>query len=233
MDTIELSDPDGDALTVTTDTDGIWVTCTADDAEVTVGPLAALPAATVSDPTGRDRIRPPQPSSRRARMVAMAHQFDPRATTGASLRDDLPFRALAGIWIITGGLVAAVTGPLGLEHGSWSAAFQVLVGGVLQAGLGIAQHALAGPRTSRGTLLAEALTWNLGCLAVIGGTVLTAPLLVDVGGLLLVATMALMIRAVGRGAQGPAWALWTYRAVLLLTMVSIPIGLVLAHLRAA
>ncbi|ASK65640.1 hypothetical protein CFK39_07095 [Brachybacterium avium] len=162
----------------------------------------------------------------------MAPPLDASATAAASSRDIFAFRALAGLWIITGGLVAAVTAPLSLEHGSWSAAFQVLVGGVLQAGLGIAQYALAGPRVSRGTLLAEILTWNLGCLAVIGGTVLTAPLLVDLGGLLLVATMVLMIRAVGRGTQGPAWAVWTYRAVLLLTMVSIPIGLVLAHLRA-
>lgn len=148
------------------------------------------------------------------------------------LRDDLPFRAAAGVWVTTGGLVAAVTGPLGLEHGSWAAAFQVLVGGVLQAGLGVAQHALAPRRPSPGILRAELLTWNLGCLAVIAGTVLSSPWIVDGGGLLLMVTMALMIRAVGRGAKGPAWALWTYRAVLVLTVVSIPIGLLLAHLRA-
>ena len=51
-------------------------------------------------------------------------------------RSDLPFRLLALARVITGGLVAAVTSPLGLGHGSWSAAFQVLVDGVLQAGLG-------------------------------------------------------------------------------------------------
>lgn len=147
-------------------------------------------------------------------------------------RDDYPFRALAILWVITGGLVAAITGPLGLEHGSWSAAFQVLVGGVLQAALGVAQRALAARRPSRRVLRAELLTWNLGCLAVITGTLLTAPLIVDAGGLALVVTMVLMIRAVGRGATGPAWALWTYRGVLVLTAVSIPIGLVLAHLRA-
>ena len=148
------------------------------------------------------------------------------------LRDDLLFRAAAGVWVITGGLVAAVTGPLGLEHGSWAAAFQVLVGGVLQAGLGVAQHALAPRRPSPGILRAELLTWNLGCLAVIAGTVLSSPWIVDGGGLLLMVTMALMIRAVGRGAKGPVWASWTYRAVLVLTVVSIPIGLLLAHLRA-
>lgn len=192
-----------------------------------------VPHRSVSDPTGRHQLRPPRRATASARMLGMALHVDARTAPGPATRGDLPFRVLAGLWIITGGLVAAVTGPLGLEHGSWSAAFQVLVGGVLQAGMGIAQHALAARRISRRTLLAEILTWNLGCLAVIGGTVLTAPLLVDAGGLLLVATMVLMIRAVGRGAQGTAWALWTYRSVLLLTMVSVPIGLVLAHLRAA
>lgn len=39
MTALELSDPDGDALTLTTDTDGIWITCTTGAAEVTVGPF--------------------------------------------------------------------------------------------------------------------------------------------------------------------------------------------------
>lgn len=147
-------------------------------------------------------------------------------------REDLPFRVLALVWVISGGLVAAVTGPLGLEHGSWSAAFQVLVGGVMQGVLGIAQHRLAARRVGRGALLAQLVAWNLGCAAVIGGTLLEAPLLVDAGGLALVVAMVLMIRAVGRRTQGPVWALWLFRAALAVTMVSIPVGLVLAHVRA-
>lgn len=180
------------------------------------------PPAAAHEPRGggrmRDMIDSPQPR--------------PRPDAHGLSRSALPFRLLALVWVITGGLVAAVTSPLGLEHGSWSAAFQVLVGGVLQAGLGIAQQALASRGPSRRVLIAELLTWNLGALAVIAGTLLTTPLLVDAGGLLLVATMVLMIRAVGRRSKGPAWALWTYRAVLLVTLVSIPIGVVLAHLRA-
>ena len=151
----------------------------------------------------------------------------------ASAAGTLPVRAIALLWVITGGLVAAVTSPLGLEHGSWASAFQVLVGGVMQGALGIAQHHLAAGRIGRRTLLAQLLAWNLGCLAVIGGTLITAPLLVDAGGLLLVVAMVLMIRAVGRGARGPAWALWLFRAALVVTAASIPVGLVLAHLRAA
>lgn len=61
------------------------------------------------------------------------------------------------MWIISGGLVAAVTGPLGLEHGSWSAAYQVLVGGVVQAGLGAAQYALVSVRPRAATLVALVL----------------------------------------------------------------------------
>lgn len=165
-------------------------------------------------------------------MVSMTQHVDSRSAAGQPFRGDLPFRVVAVVWVIIGGLIAAVTSPLGLEHGSWAAAFLVLVGGVLQSGLGVAQHALAAPRPSPGVLRAELLTWNLGCLAVIAGTVLSSPWIVDGGGLLLVVTMALMIRTVGRGATGPSWALWTYRAVLVLTVVSIPIGLLLAHVRA-
>ena len=158
---------------------------------------------------------------------------EPSAAASASpARADLPFRVLALVWVITGGLTAAVTGPLGLEHGSWSAAFQVLVGGVLQGVLGTAQHGLAARTLGRRVLLAELLTWNVGGLAVIGGTVAAAPLLVDVGGALLVVAMVLMLRAVGRRAQGSTWLLWVFRAALVVTAVSIPIGLVLAHLRA-
>ncbi|MGY5765324.1 hypothetical protein ACXET9_08985 [Brachybacterium sp. DNPG3] len=155
------------------------------------------------------------------------------ATAASPARGDLPFRLLALAWVITGGLTAAITGPLGLEHGSWSAAFQVLVGGVMQGVLGIAQQGLADRAPGRGVLATELLTWNVGGLAVIGGTVLGTPLLVDAGGALLVVTMVLMLRAVGRRAAGPVWLLWVFRAALVLTAVSIPVGLVLAHLRAA
>ena len=58
-------------------------------------------------------------------------------------------------------------------------------------------------------------------------------MLVDAGGALLVVTMVLMLRAVGRGATGPTWLLWVFRAALVVTAVSIPVGLVLAHLRVA
>ncbi|HEX7350553.1 hypothetical protein [Brachybacterium sp.] len=38
---VEATDPDGDALTVTMDAQGVWVTCTSGDDEVTLGPFPA------------------------------------------------------------------------------------------------------------------------------------------------------------------------------------------------
>lgn len=157
--------------------------------------------------------------------------MSPAVRPPAAPRADLPFRGLALLWVIAGGLVAAVTSPWVLEHGSWTAAFAVLVGGVLQATLGLAQHTLASPPPRRRILGAELTTWNSGCIAVIAGTWTTLPAIVDVGGVLLVGTLSLMIAAVGRGSVGPRWAVWLFRAALAVTLVSIPIGLILAHLR--
>lgn len=39
MESIEISDRDGDALTLTTHADEVWITCTHGAHEVTVGPL--------------------------------------------------------------------------------------------------------------------------------------------------------------------------------------------------
>lgn len=143
-----------------------------------------------------------------------------------------PFRVIGTAWVIAGGLVAAVTGPLHLEHGSWAAAYQVLVAGVAQNAFGTAQRALAPRRPSARIVTAELIGWNLGSMAVIGGTLIRSPYVVDGGGALLVAALALMIHTVrGKGSR-PAWALWLYRTLLVVILVSIPIGLTLAHVRA-
>src|SRR5690606_21511166 len=135
--------------------------------------------------------------------------------------------------VVVGGLVAAVTSPLQLSHGSWAAAYLVLVNGVAQVALGKAQAALAPTAPSRGVQATQLAAWNVGGAAVIGGTLARMPLIVDVGGLLLVIALALMIRTVRGRTAGPRWAIWTYRLLLIIVLVSIPIGLLLAHARAA
>ena len=78
-----------------------------------------------------------------------------------SVRSAMPFVVLGAVSVIAGGLVAAVSAPAGWEHGSWAAAYLVLVTGVAQIGLGAAQAALvAAPPWRRGRAV-ELLGWNL------------------------------------------------------------------------
>lgn len=80
------------------------------------------------------------------------------------------FGAVALLCVVAGGLVAAVTGPLHLGHGSWAAAYLVLVGGVAQGASGISQYFLA-PKSYIGwKVLAELVAWNSASAAVIAGT---------------------------------------------------------------
>lgn len=133
--------------------------------------------------------------------------------------------------IVVGGLVAAVTGPLNLEHGSWAAAYLVLVGGVAQGGLGIGQHILAPRRPGRRVVGAELAAWNAGGLAVIGGTLVGHPWIVDLGGLMLAVALICMIGVTRRSTAGHHGLVWAFRLLLAVIIISIPIGLILAHLR--
>lgn len=141
--------------------------------------------------------------------------------------------------VILGGLVAAVTGPLGLEHGSWLAAYLVLVGGVAQVAFGLAPALLTARPASMGWSTLTA--WNVGNTLVVAGTLAELPLMVDGGSVLLVIGLATALYAVRRSpghserSEPRRAALlvgWAYRALLLVLLVSIPIGVVLAHVRA-
>jgi len=139
--------------------------------------------------------------------------------------------------IVLGGLVAAVTGPLELGEGSWTAAYLVLVCGVGQYVIGTVQRRgdLARPvPASRGW--AQLSCWNLGNLAVIVGTLVAAPAGVDVGAALLLIALAIALHAAGAARIAmPSAATrslgWAYRGVLAVLLVSVPIGVILAYLR--
>jgi hypothetical protein len=131
--------------------------------------------------------------------------------------------------VIVGGLVAAVTTPAGWEHGAWAAAYLVLVTGVAQIGLGLGQAVLATTPPSSALVAVQVCGWNLGSAAVILGTLASAPAVVSVGGVLLVACLALLVFGVRGGRAGPLLLL--YRSLVLVLVVSIPVGLVLSWLR--
>lgn len=130
--------------------------------------------------------------------------------------------------IVVGGLVAAVTTPLGLAKGSWSAAYLVLVCGVAQCLFGVARSKLAQAPLTRMGFLTEFSCWNLGNAAVIVGTVLNAPAVLDCGGALLIVVLLMQISHLRHAKPGMSWALRLYGTVIGMLLLSIPIGLILA-----
>lgn len=138
--------------------------------------------------------------------------------------------------VVLGGLVAAVTGPLELGRGSWIAAYLVLVGGVAQCAMGQARAWHPEEARPHGWTWTQFSCWNVGNAAVIGGTVVGQPIVVDLGSALLVIAVAIALhaerRVTGPTARGASpLLLWAYRIVLLVLAVSIPVGMVLSHLR--
>jgi hypothetical protein len=140
--------------------------------------------------------------------------------------------------VVLGGLVAAVTGPLDLVHGSWLAAYLVLVGGVTQCAMGQARFRRPDAMGPRGSW-AQIGCWNLGNAVVIGTTLAGEPLAVDLGSALLVIALAIAFRAArpGAGTAAPATGGWSplvglaYRALLLVLALSIPVGMALSQSR--
>lgn len=142
------------------------------------------------------------------------------------------FFTVGGCCIVAGGLVAAITGPLALTSGSWVAAYLVLVCGVAQCAFGIAQRAFARHPLSAGTFWVELACWNIGSGAVIAGTLVRESIVVDIGGALLVVALVLLMRAVSPSPTPRRALLWIYRVLIIVLLVSIPIGLTLATIRA-
>lgn len=166
----------------------------------------------------------------RQRVPAHPGEFRPRTVSGMEL-SDRPGLVMAGIGtvsVVAGGLVAAVTSPLQLAHGSWLAAYLVLVAGVGQCAMAAVRLLATTVGDSvRGWL--QTAAWNLGNLLVMGGTFMSSPWMVDAGGLLCVVGIALALlhsRLVRDGRL-----VWAYRIVLAVMLVSVPIGLVVSQLR--
>jgi hypothetical protein len=141
-----------------------------------------------------------------------------------------PLFTIGAVGVIAGGLVAAATAPSPSEHGSWAAAYLVLVVGVAQIGLAAGQAALsAHPPTSR-VIRLEAVGWNVANALVIAGTLADVNVTVYAGGALLVVALAMFGYGV-REATSRHWPVYAFRALVVLLLVSIPTGLVLATVR--
>lgn len=151
-------------------------------------------------------------------------------SSNLSLAPGTVFYAAGVVFVTVGGLVAAATGPLGLDKGSWLAAYLVLVCGMALAAIGRAQTAFAQRRVPSWIWRIQFLAWVIGNALVITGTMTDIPRSVAIGGILLVAALGLSAWILGDGALRSCGG-FAYAVVLLLLAVSVPIGLTLTYLR--
>lgn len=135
---------------------------------------------------------------------------------------------IGGAAIVAGGLVAAAAGPLDWSKGSWASAYLVLVAGAAQVAYGLLQRPLSLHAPSARIVVWQLVLFNVGNGLVLAGSLVSAPVVVDVGGAALVASLVLFLVAVRHRARTHAAAVWTYRGLTALLLVSIPIGLTLA-----
>lgn len=146
-------------------------------------------------------------------------------------KSSLPLLAAGGVSIVAGGLIAAVTGPTAWDHGSWVAAFLVLVAGVSQIGVAAGQAQLAPGSATAAFVAVECVLWNTGCMTVVAGTLLSSPVTVSIGSTLLVAALGMSTLAARGSGRQPRLLVWLYRMLLMVLLGSIPIGIALAWTR--
>jgi hypothetical protein len=141
----------------------------------------------------------------------------------------LPFVGIGTACVVAGGMVAAITARNPTESGTWAAAYLVLVAGVAQIALGVGQALLVAEVPRPRLVIAELILWNCANTGVLAGSLLGVEPLIDAGGGLLVAVLALFAHR-ARGAHGRArWLLFAYRLLVVALLVSVPIGLLLAR----
>lgn len=142
-----------------------------------------------------------------------------------------PFLAAGSACVTVGGVVAAITRPVGFGLGPWTAAYLVLVGGVAQIALGIGQAWLGDRPPTMARVRVEASAWNLGVAVTLLGTWTATAALTTLGGLSLAVALGWFIATTPPSSSKRHWAGAVYRGLALVVLISIPIGLSLAWIR--
>lgn len=97
----------------------------------------------------------------------------------------------AGAWIAVGGIAAAMNSAAAFAHGSWLAAYLVLVGGISQLSLGFGLLLIGAPTSPGHAAYFRLGLWNLGTMLVPAGVLLDARELVSAGSFVLLASLIL------------------------------------------
>lgn len=149
----------------------------------------------------------------------------------AARRPDAELIASAGVagsLIIAGGLVAAVNSASPFAHGSWLAAYLVLVGGVAQLALFGGPLLFPAPLSSRTLARAQLGLWNAGTAIVAVGVFADANAVVSLGSLLVLAALGCFARGAGPAREPGAGRVIAYRLVIAVLAVSVAVGIVLS-----
>jgi len=146
-------------------------------------------------------------------------------------RHNRGFLAAGALWTTVGGLVAAITRPLGFELGSWTAAFLVLVGGVAQIGIGAGQAWLSVVPPRPKLRATEFLAWNSGVMLTVAGTLTAVPPMTSAGGAAIAVALAAFLASTAASNMRRGWWRVAYRILVAVVLISIPVGLVLAWFR--
>ncbi len=147
-----------------------------------------------------------------------------------------PWLVLGTVTAAAGGLLAAVVAHDPTQKPVWASAYLVLVAGLGQVALALGRTLLAPRPAGPGVVARDFVVFALGNAAVVIGTLSDVLRLVDIGGILLVVALGLMVWGVrpqsGAPTQRQPWMvglLWLYRVLVIVLLVSIPIGLLLAR----
>jgi hypothetical protein len=151
------------------------------------------------------------------------------AIPGLGPLDELrPVATVAALLIVAGGLVAAVNSASPFAHGSWLAAYLVLVGGAAQLALAAGPLLLPAPRHSAALRRAQLVAWNAGAGVVAVGVLVDSFAVVVVGSAGVLVALACFVVAAGPSRPGAQVRVVAYRTVIAVLGVSVVIGCLLA-----
>lgn len=136
-----------------------------------------------------------------------------------------PFTILGTMGVVGGGLLSAITAVNPSYHASWAVAYLVLVMGVAQITLGVAQASLTGGTVRSRIIVWETICWNLGNASVLIGTLANVAALLYAGIILLVAALVLFAAAIRHCRHGFLFAITWVLIVIL--VVSMPVGAII------
>lgn len=137
-----------------------------------------------------------------------------------------PFLILAGLAVITGGLVSALTAHQPQRQMMWMSAYLVLVSGVAQAIFGAGQAYLAKVPPNAGFRYLQCALFNLSSAGVIASQLIPMHSLVYPSTLLFGMSMALFLFGTRDGVHRP-W-LWAYRLIVGFVGASSLVGIYLS-----